>query len=73
MLPRELIEELVGGLGATGLHILETLADRFNGLLIILALPFEVVGQDLVESVRGGFAASPRELFELSEPLRLDR
>ena len=39
MLPRELIEELVGGRGATRLHILAALADGSDSFLIILALP----------------------------------
>ena len=73
MRPRELIEELLGRLGATGLHVLDTLADRFNSLLVILTLPFEVVGQDVIEGVGGALPASPRELFELSQPLRLHR
>src|SRR3954462_10537610 len=73
MLPREFIEERLGRRGATGLHVLETLADRVDRLLIVLALPFEVVGQDIVESIGGAFPASPRKLLELSQPLRLHR
>ena len=51
MLPRELIEELVAGCGATRLHILVALADGIDSFLIILALPLEVVGQRVVERV----------------------
>ena len=51
MLPRELVEELVGGCGATGLHILVALADGIESFLIVLALPLEVVGQGVVEGV----------------------
>ena len=51
MLPRELVEELVGRYGATRLHILVALADGIDSFLIILALPLEVVGQRVVERV----------------------
>jgi hypothetical protein len=72
MLPRELIE-LLGRFRATGVHVLETLADSFDRLLIILTLPLEVVGKDVVEGVGDAFPTPPRELFELSQPLRLYR
>jgi hypothetical protein len=60
MLPRELIEELVGGCGATGLHILVTLANCIESFLIILALPLEVVGQRVVERVSRTLPSSAR-------------
>lgn len=72
MFPRELVEELFSGFCATGLHVLDTLTDRFNGLLIVLTLPFEVIGQDVVEGFSGALPASPCELFELRQSLRLD-
>jgi len=61
MLPRELIEELVGRPGALGLHVLQTLPDRPKGLLIILSLPFEVFGQDVVEGVGAALSTPPRK------------
>ena len=73
MLSRKFIEELIGRRGATGLYVLETLADPFDGLLIVLLLPLEVVGEDVVEGVGGAFPTPPRELFELSQAFRLYR
>jgi hypothetical protein len=73
MLPREFIEEFFGRPGAAGLHVLQTLPDRPKGLLIILSLPFEVFGQDVVERVTGVLSTPPRKLFEFSEPLGLNR
>src|SRR5207249_7299438 len=73
MLPRKLIEEFLGGLRATCLHVLEALPDGFNSFLIILALPFEVLREHVVEGVGGTLPASASELFELSKPLRLYR
>jgi len=51
MLPREFIEELFSGFTATGLHVLVALADAFNGFLIVLAVPLQIVGQGIVERV----------------------
>lgn len=73
MLPRELVEELIGGPDATCLHVFEALADPLDGLLIVLTLPFEVVGQHVVKGVRRALSASTRELLELSQPLGLHR
>lgn len=52
MLPREFIEEFFGRPGAAALHVLQTLPDPPKGLLIILSLPFEVFGRDVVEGRR---------------------
>jgi len=73
MLPRELIEELVGGCGATRLHILVALADGIDSFLIILALPLEVVGQRVVERVSRTFPSSARKVLQLCQSLRLER
>ena len=73
MLPRELIEELVGGRGATRLHILVTLADGIDSFLIVLALPLEVVGQRVVERVSRTLPSSARKVLQLCQPLRLER
>jgi hypothetical protein len=67
MLPRELIEEFVGCLAATGLHVLVAMADAFDGFLVILTLPVEVVRQDVVKSISGALSAPTRELLELRQ------
>ena len=51
MLPRKLVEEFLSRFGATRLHVLVALADCFNGLLIILAFPLEIVRQRIVKRV----------------------
>ena len=73
MLPRELIEELVGGCGATRLHILVALADGIDSFLIILALPLEVVGQRVVERISRTLPSSARKVLQLCQSLRLER
>src|SRR5688572_22904604 len=67
MLPRELVEELIGGSGSASLHVLVALPDAFDGLLIVLTLPFEVVRQDVVKSISGALSAPTRELLELHQ------
>ena len=69
MLPRELIEELIGGLASTSLHVVVALPDAFDGLLRVLALPFEVVGEDVVKSVSSALAAAPSKILELRQSL----
>jgi hypothetical protein len=66
-LPRELVEESVGGRGATGLHILVALADAFDGFLVVLTLPFEVLRQDIVQGISSAFPAPTRKLLELRQ------
>ena len=51
MLVAHVVKELVGGSGAPGLHIVVALLDAPNGLLEILALPFQVVDQRFVEDI----------------------
>lgn len=72
MLPREVGEELIGGLRATGFHVLATLANTFNSFLIVLTFPFEVLGEHLIKRVSNALAAASRELLELRQPLRLN-
>jgi hypothetical protein len=43
MLPRELVEEFVSGVGAACLHVLVALADSCNGFLVVLPLPFKII------------------------------
>ena len=72
MLPREVVEEFVGRRCAPGLCVLKTVADPLKGLLIILALPFEVFSQGVIERVGGALSAPARKLFEFRQPLGLD-
>jgi hypothetical protein len=44
MLAREVVEELVGSLRAARLHVLDTLPDGRDRLLIVLTLPLEILG-----------------------------
>jgi len=73
MLPREFVEVLLGGLRAASLHILDALLNRLDGLVVVLTLPFEVLGQCFVESIGGRLSTSTRKLLEFGEPLGLDR
>jgi hypothetical protein len=73
MLPRELIEELVGGCSATRFHILVALADGIDSVLIILALPLEVVGQRVVERISRTPPSSARKVLQWRQSLRLER
>jgi hypothetical protein len=73
MLPRKLIEELIGGCGASRLYILVGLADGIDSVLIILALPLEVVGQRVVERVNHTLPSSARKVLQLRQSLRLER
>jgi hypothetical protein len=73
MRPRELLEELVSRLGATGLHLLEALADAFDGVLTVLTVPFDVVRP---RRRRGRPRCSSRvaaRTLRASQPLRLHR
>ena len=71
MLPRELVEELIGWLAATGLHVLVPVADAFDGFLVILTLPFEVVGQDVVKGLSSALPAPTGQLLELHQTFGL--
>jgi hypothetical protein len=73
MLPRKVVEELIGWSGSAGLHVLAALPDALDSLLIILALPFEVVGKDVVKSVGGALATTAGKILELRQPFRLHR
>ena len=51
MLPRELVEELIGRSCPARFDVLVALADAFDGFLVVLTLPFEVVSQHIVQGV----------------------
>src|SRR5687767_15004586 len=73
MLPRKVVEELIGRSGSTGLHVLVPLPDAFDGLLIVLALPFEVFGKDIIKSIRGTLAAATGKILGLRQSLGVQR
>lgn len=64
MLPRELIEKLPGGRGAPGFHVFVALTDAFDGLLVILAFPLEIIGENIVERIGGGLPPSACEILQ---------
>ena len=71
MLPRELVEELIRGFGAASRHVGVSFPNTLERLSIILTLPFQVIGQDVVQGVSRAFAATPREFLEFRQPLGL--
>ena len=52
MLYAQLFKRRLGGLGAPSLQVLIALPDAFNSFLIVLPLPFQILGQGFIE--RGG-------------------
>ena len=72
MLYAQLFKRLLSGLGAPSLHFLVALPDAFNGFLIVLPRPFQVVGQGIVERGGGVLAATLRVLFQLGLTFRFD-
>ena len=48
MLLGELIQEFVGWHGSTRLHVLKTPSHAFYRLLVILALPLQVVAEGVI-------------------------
>jgi hypothetical protein len=70
MLPRELVKEFSGGTCASGLHVLKTFPNTFNGFGVVLLFPIQVLGQGLVEGPGRVLAPATSELFELSQSLR---
>ncbi|PYR72461.1 MAG: hypothetical protein DMF87_27945, partial [Acidobacteria bacterium] len=73
MLPRELVEELISGPGLAGLHVVVASADAFDGFLIVLALPFEIVDKEIVKRVGSALAAATGEILELRQSLGFHR
>lgn len=69
MLPREVVEELLGGSGSTGLHVLVALADAFDSLLRVLPLPFKVVRKDIVKGIGSALASTAGQILELRQAL----
>ena len=67
MLPREVVEELLGRSGSTGLHVLVALPDTLYGFLIVLALPFEIVSKDIVKGIGSAFPPAASQILELRQ------
>ena len=73
MLPRELVEELVGGSGSTGLHVLVALPDALDRFLIVLTLPFEIISKDIVKGIGSALAPAAGQILKLRQALRFQR
>src|SRR5712691_12007463 len=73
MLPTHIVEELVGGPGASGFHVFVSFLNTPNGFFKILLLPFKVSGQGLIESVRRGLTTSASKFFQFSLALGFKR
>lgn len=73
MLPRELIEEWLGGRRTASLHIFIPLAHTRHGFFVVLTIRLQIVGQDIVEGVRRTLPASTGEFLQLREPFRFYR
>jgi len=64
MLATYIAEELVGGPGAAGFHVVIPLLDTSNGFFKILAFPFQVGGQSLIEGFGWSLSSPTREFFQ---------
>ena len=73
MLPRELVEEFVGGDAAAGLHVVIASPGGFNGFLVVLPFPVEVIGEDIIEGVGGALSSPAGEFLQLRQSLGFDR
>jgi hypothetical protein len=73
MLAAHLGEDLGRGAGASGAYIGVAFADTFDGLLGILALPFEIHAESFVQCGGGILAVALRVLLELGAALGLER
>jgi len=70
MLTAHLGEKLSGGANASGSYILVAVADTFDRFLEVLALPFEIGRQGLIEGSSGVLAVTLGILIELRTALR---
>jgi hypothetical protein len=73
MLPCELLEELIGRHGPTGLYVLLPLSDCIECFLIVLTLPGEVIGQGIIEGIGRALPSTAGEFFQLCQSLRFER
>lgn len=73
MLPGELVQEFVSGDCPTCLHVLKTSSHALDGLLIVLTLPLEIIGEGVVERIRITLSTPASVLLELRESFGFDR
>lgn len=73
MLLGELVQEFVGGNRPACLYVLKTSSYAFDGLLIVLTLPLEMVRQGVIERISVALAAPAGVLLELRESFGFDR
>ena len=69
MLLTHVAKEFFGGSSAAGLHVVVPSLDALNGLIKILAFPFQIGGESLVERIRWRFATLTCEFFQFRLPL----
>src|ERR1019366_6383821 len=72
MLHAYLFKRFFDGLGASGFHVLMALPDAFNGLLKILTLPFQILGQSFIKGGGRVLPTTLRVFFELGLAFRFD-
>ena len=66
MLAAQIGEKLGGGSGPSGFHVLVAATDALDGLRKVLALPFQVGGESIVERRDGVLAAPLGVLLQLA-------
>ena len=72
ILPAHLGKELGGRPSATGVNVVKTATDTFDGFLEILALPFKVRRQHIVEGCGGILPVPLSVVFQLRSALWLE-
>jgi len=72
MLPAHLGKKVGGGSGASGFYVFVTSPDAFGGFLEVLALPFQIGGQRVVERGGGVLAMALGVLLQLGLAFWLD-
>lgn len=69
MFHAQFFEELGGGTGASGLHVLIPPANAFHGLLVVLPLPFKVGCHHFIKRGGGVLAVTLRVILKLRSSL----
>ena len=57
MLPRELVQKLIGWDSSTRLNVLKTPSNAFDCFLIVLPFPVEIIREGVVERISGTLPA----------------
>src|SRR5258708_1052443 len=73
MFQAHLTKELRGRASAAGFYVFVPSADAFNGLLKVLAFPFQVSCQSVIQRSRSILAATPGVFFQLCLTFRFER